>query len=442
MKQEKQKYFYQKMKTEYKYILEKGSKKYPCPNCGKRSFVRYISTETKEYLPRQYGRCDRESKCAYHLNPYLDGYLEMRIEQNSKGSGLTKVSSVQQKYFSIRSGVENGCNNQPLQKNTYFDFITFKKTLRSDGYERNTFIQNLLYQIRFPFQSDEVTQVIELYRLGTITEGYRAGAVSFPFIDFEGNIRTIQVKEFDKDNHTTGTDFLHSMIEKEYIRNKEPLPEWLKAYLQNEKKVSCLFGEHLLKKHPFNPVALVEAPKTAVYGSLYFGLPEQSSENLIWLAVYNKSSFSLDKLKVLRGRKAFIFPDLSKEGNTYKEWETKAREIENKLPGVYFIFSDLLERLAPDEDKNNGCDLADYLIQQDWQLFRKQTLQKKLNPKPKYQNEVQLFSESEKILTYAENINHQAELLKTVEPDTNLIKAEILIGSNKKGRRKESQKIS
>jgi hypothetical protein len=210
--------------------------------------------------------------------------------------------------------------------------------------------------------------------LGTVANGYRAGANTFPFIDIKGNVRAVQVKQFDEQNHTTGTDFLHSIIEKHHTRNNKPLPEWLEAYTKQDKRISCLFGEHLLSKYHSNPVALVEAPKTAVYGTLYFGLPE-TPESLIWLAVYNKSSFSFDKLKVLQGRFVYVFPDLSKDGNTFKEWETKAKEYESRLPGTRFIFSDLLEQLAPERDKSEGNDLADYLIKQDWRLFRKRNIQ-------------------------------------------------------------------
>ena len=361
--------------NDYRYILEKGSRKFicPAPGCGKKSFVRYIDTETGEYLPEQYGRCDRESKCSYHLNPYLDGYAKA-IREQEQGNR----SEIPNNWKPQRKSIKPQSTPSPV----YFDFDTFKQTLNPTRYEKNVFIQNLLSRIAFPFETATIEKVISLYYLGTVSTGYRAGAITFPFIDKAGNVRTIQVKEFNEANHTTATDFLHSIIEKYYTRNNKPLPEWLEAYTKQDKRVSCLFGEHLLSKYPFNPIALVEAPKTAVYGTLYFGLPE-SPETLIWLAVYNKSSFSFDKLKVLKGRDVFTFPDLSKDGNTFKEWETKAKDYENRLPGTRFIFSDLLEQLAPNTDKTNGNDLADYLIKQDWQLFRRRVIQEQPEPQHK-----------------------------------------------------------
>jgi hypothetical protein len=357
--------------NEHRYSLEKGSKKHHCPDCNKKTFVLYIDTETGDYLPEQYGRCDRESKCNYHLNPYTDGYAKMIWEQEQGNrSELPNNWKPQRKK----------ATPQPTPEPVFFDFDTFKQTLQPERYEKNTFIQNLFYRVQFPFEVDEVTKVIQLYRLGTVANGYRAGANTFPFIDIKGNVRAVQVKQFDEQNHTTGTDFLHSIIEKHHTRNNKPLPEWLEAYTKQDKRISCLFGEHLLSKYHSNPVALVEAPKTAVYGTLYFGLPE-TPESLIWLAVYNKSSFSFDKLKTLKGRFVYVFPDLSKDGNTFKEWETKAKEYESRLPGTRFIFSDLLEQLAPERDKSEGNDLADYLIKQDWRLFRKRNIQE-LSPQP------------------------------------------------------------
>ena len=388
----------------HRYIFEKGSKKHLCPDCNKKTFVLYIDTETGDHLPNQYGRCDRESKCTYHLNPYLDGYAKAIWEQEKGNRSELPNNRKPQRKTAIP---------QPQPQPVFFDFETFKQTLQLEWYERNTFIQNLFYRVQFPFEVDEVTRVIELYRLGTVANGYRAGANTFPFIDLKGNVRAIQVKQFDEQNHTIGTDFLHSIIEKHYKKNNISLPDWLKAYIEQDKRITCLFGEHLLSKYSNATVYLFEAPKTAVYSTLYFGLPEVS--DVICLAVYNKSSFSFDKLKVLQGRFVFVFPDLSKDGNTFKEWEAKAKEYEIRLSGTRFVFSDLLEQLATESDKSEGYDLADYLIKQDWRLFRKRNVFEK---SPQQQPERKEGTRVTKVTDQQNNIFLQAEQLQKTETKT------------------------
>ena len=344
------------MRTEHRYTFEKNSRKHFCPSCGKRRFVRYIDNNTKEYLPQQYGRCDRESKCGYQLNPYKDGYSKMIWEQE-KGQE-TDWMPQERKQFT-------GLFIEP--KTIFIPIEIFKRTL--SGYEKNVFIQNLLTRVPYPFIVTDVETVVSLYQLGTVINGYRSGANTFPFIDETNSVRTIQVKQFDENNHTTGTDFLHSIIEKHYSKNNKVIPDWLTSYNTNETKVSCLFGEHLLSKYPDNPIALVEAPKTAIYGSLYFGFPNKST-NLLWLAVYNLSSLNLNKCKSLKSRKVYLFPDLSKDGKAFELWSKKSKEIEQQLQGTYFTVSNLLESLATKEDREKGKDIADYLIQQDWRRFR------------------------------------------------------------------------
>ena len=348
------------MDNEYRYIFEKGSRKHICPECGKKRFVRYVDTKTGEYLPDQYGRCDREANCGYHLNPYQDGYSKM-IWGRENGNSI--VIPTRWKPPTTRKV------QQPPVKPIYFDFEAFKRTLRPEHYENNIFIQNLFGRVQFPFDPADVTRVIELYRLGTVSAGYRSGAVTFPFIDIDGNVRAVQVKQFDEANHTTGTDFLHSILARHYNDIGKQLPEWLEAYMSQDKKVSCLFGEHLLNKFPSNRIALVEAPKTAIYGTLYFGLPE-TPDQYLWIAVYNKSSFSLDKVKPLQGRFVDVFPDLSKDGGTFREWEAKAKEFERQLPGTQFKMYDFLEHEALEADRVNGEDIADYLTKLDWRSFR------------------------------------------------------------------------
>lgn len=345
------------MNTEYRYQLEKGSKKHLCPNCCKKRFVRYIDTETSNYIPEHYGACDRLVNCAYSLSPYKDGYAKSVWKQEQGNTTDWKPQYIKP----IKKAVKK-C--QPV----FIPNDVLKQTCK--GYEQNTFIQNLLSNVPYPIGVRDIEKAISLYHLGTVQNGYRKSAVCFPFIDVENNIRAIQVKQFDEKNSTIGTDFLHSIIEKHYTRNSKPLPDWLDAYNKNETKVSCLFGEHLLSKYPYNPIALVEAPKSTVYGTLYFGFPEQP-KNLLWLAVFNLSSLNLEKCKALKGRNVFLFPDLSKDGKAFELWSKKARTIQNELEGARFYVSELLEKTATQQDKEQGKDIADYLVTQDWRLFRK-----------------------------------------------------------------------
>ncbi len=312
----------------YRYLLERGSKKYNCPQCGNKTFVRYIDRETNSYLDFKYGRCDRENNCKYHLNPYTDGF---------------KIIDNKVKYY----------DSKP--KNRVFIPNEILETTLKD-YSYNTFINNLLNN----FQTTKIEEVIAMYYLGTITKDYMKGATTFPFIDIDSNIRAIQVKQFDSKNHTSKTSFLHSIIKNDLMRNNNTVPKWLKDYDKQDLKVSCLFGEHLLKLYPYHHIGLVEAPKTAIYNTLHLGSPKES--NFIWLAVYNKSSLNFQKCKVLEDRKVILFPDLSNNGDTFKEWKIKAYEIQSKLKNATFKVSDLLEKIATDKQKEDGLDMADFLV--------------------------------------------------------------------------------
>lgn len=350
------------MNTEHRYSLEKGSKKHHCPNCGKKRFVRYIDTQTGEYLPEQYGRCDREDNCRYHLNPYTDGYAKAVWEQERGNRSELPNNWKPKRKKAIP---------QPTPEPVFFDFETFKQTLQPERYEKNTFIRNLLYREQFPFEVDEVTKVIQLYRLGTVANGYRAGAITFPFIDIKGNVRAIQVKQFDEQNHSTGKPIpLNRIIEGYHRKNNKPLPEWLEAYNKNENTFSCLFGEHLLSKYPNKPVALVEAPKTAIYCWLYFNKSKfPIYKDCIWLAVGAKGWLNEHKAKVLKGRFVYVLPDLSKDGSTFKEWETKVKEYESRLPGTRFIMDNFLEKYGTPEQREQGADIAD-VLNFDWRTIR------------------------------------------------------------------------
>jgi len=340
--------------NDYRFILDKTSKKFYCPDCNKKTFVRYIDTRKDEYLQEKYGRCDREIKCSYHLSPYYDGFANLIWEQE-KGAFIKNKKAQLTPFKALAK--------QEIKEPVFIPYEILKATRK--GYEQNVFIQNLLHNIPFTFTAKEIEQIISLYQLGTVCKGYRKGAITFPFIDIKGNVRAVQAKQFDKMNHTTSTDFLHSMYKKDCEKNNKPLPEWLSNYLLNDKKISCLFGEHLLSKCPTNPIALVEAPKTAIIASLYFGFPD-NPKNFIWLGVYNLSSLNIAKCKVLQGRKVFLFPDL----NAFDNWSKKANNFQKEMPDTTFKVSYLLQNHASKEEKENGFDIADFLIHLNWRDFR------------------------------------------------------------------------
>ena len=322
---------------EYLYSLEKGSKKHRCPGCNKKSFVRYVNNETGDYLPAEVGRCDREQKCGYHMKPEKPERAPHDVTPQP-----VRVAPLKPK------------------KQAYLPEFILNRT--QSKHEKNVFLNNLKKTI----PAAEVEAVRGLYSVGTISRGYRAGAVSFPYIDTKGRINSIQVKQFGADNHTTKTGFVHTMVEAHYKKQNKPLPDWLKRYVEQDRRINCLFGAHLLPKYPNNPVALVEAPKTAIIGTLYFGSPAESESNFIWLATYNKSSFQKYKCEVLAGRHVAIFPDLG----ALNDWSEKAADIFTELSGATFTVSDLLETSATEAERKDGLDIADYLTKHDWEQFR------------------------------------------------------------------------
>jgi hypothetical protein len=359
---------YSNFSNQRRYTLASNkAPKLNCPYCGaKKHWQQYLDIETGIVLPREHGCCDNSQKCGKWITPKDTGYAKMIWEREQGVTGVTKVTVPKQNYF----------RTKPKRSTVFFDFETFKKTLEPSRYSKNVFIQNLLNSVPFPFNVEEVTKVIQLYRLGTVVSNcYMYGSITFPFCDLKNNVRAVQVKQFDDNNKTINTSFLHSIIEGYHSKRNKPLPQWLEAYKKNDLKVSCLFGSHLLSKYPHNPIALTEAPKSAIYGALYFGFPEQPT-NFIWMAVYNLSSLNLEKCKDLKGRNVYLFPDLSKDGKAFELWSKKAAEIQKQLSGTYFHVSDLLEQLAPTHDKEEGKDIADYLIQHDWRQFRNQESEK------------------------------------------------------------------
>ncbi|UTA69567.1 DUF6371 domain-containing protein [Emticicia sp. 21SJ11W-3] len=293
----------------YQFLLEpyKGMKtRYTCPNCGeKHAFTRYINAETGEHLADDVGRCNREIKCGYHYTP--------RQYFQDNPTDTVKVRPYKPLPEKLVSYIENEIFLASLKPNQP---------------------NNLLAFLRHTFGEVRTNLLIKRYFIGT--SKHWAGATVFWQIDTRRRIRSGKIMLY---NTATGK------------RIKEPvsLISWVHSVLNlpdfNLKQ--CFFGEHLLINNT-KPVAIVESEKTALIASLY-------EPRFTWLAAGSLNSLSADKCKVLEGRKVFLFPDV----NAFEKWQAKVQEFRW---GSQWVVSDVLEKIATDQDRQQGLDLADYLL--------------------------------------------------------------------------------
>lgn len=332
---------------EYKYQLDKGSRKHRCPACGKSRFVRFIHTTTGQYLPEEFGRCDREVNCGYFLKPEK------------------------------RTGIENNTFD-PSKRTFYFKPITTKPTVKQSAIPWDVVTQSLTGQgnnrfiayLTALFGESITLDLISRYHIGSSSSRWR-GATVFWFIDQDGAARSGQVKLFDHTGHTVKalkpdgqrkscTTWIHAVIEQAYKSKGKTFPSWLTDILSHEgPHVTCLFGEHLLNLEPAKPIAIVEAPATAIVASAY--LPA-----FTWLAAGSLSYLTVERCKALKSRDVYLFPDLSKDGKAFDLWSRKAKEL-SPMAKVYV--SNYLEQHATAGERLQGLDLRDYLTRFDYREF-------------------------------------------------------------------------
>ncbi len=300
----------------YKYHLLKyngPSTRLTCPACGrKRCFVPYVD-DNNQIIGEQYGRCNHESSCGYVKYPPSED--APRHPELGSGSPRTHKPLI----------LKQPCiNTIPLS--------IVNRTLRLD------LISDLTSFLLTIFDRHAINNVLEEYRIG-ITKN---NDTIFYQIDINGKCRTGKIMKYNpatghriKDGSVkTPITWVHSLL-----KQQGKLP-------QNWELTQCLFGEHLLSKYPDKDIILVEAEKTALIGTLV--LP-----NFIWVATGGKSQLG-DKIDILEGRQVIAFPDI----DGYDTWLQKISE----RPHLNIFVSDYLQRIATDEDRQNGIDIADILL--------------------------------------------------------------------------------
>lgn len=300
-----------KIMREYKFILDRSSRKFICPACKRKRFVRFIDRQTGQYLQEIYGRCDREQNCGYFHKP---------------GS-----SSL---FVPIMS------NHEPKQLNCIISTDLMNASLKA--YEQNNFISWL----RTFFTDEQAQQLIDRYFIGTSIQG-----CIFWQLDQELKVRAGKIIQYDP-----GTGH----------RRKEINPKWVHRILQlkNFELKQCLFGLHLTKEIKNDRViCIVEAEKTAIVCSGFF-------PDMIWLATGGLQNFQTEKLEPIKRFPIILFPD----AGCYSVWNSKAIKVQREIPEINLKVSDFLEKNTPAAHKIKGYDLADYLTNRQLQGCLKSVL--------------------------------------------------------------------
>jgi hypothetical protein len=213
------------------------------------------------------------------------------------------------------------------------DYINAEDFVQSmNMYEQNHFVQFLARR----FGRDVAQEMVKTYCIGTSIN--KTGATVFWQIDQGGNIRA-------------GKEMLYNKETGKRLKGKDSYFNWVHSngHYKGFNLVQCLFGQHLLLRDKQKTVAIVESEKTAVIASHY--LPKFS-----WLATGGAQNLSERKMAALQGRKVVVYPDLG----CFDEWKQKIAKFKHHS---HIHVSDLLERNATPEQREQGLDIVDFLLQ-------------------------------------------------------------------------------
>lgn len=302
----------------FRYTLEKYKTKrsrYACPSCQKKyQFTRYIDNQKGTYVHETVGKCNRENKCGYHYAPNVffrdrnisfETYNSVNISKPKRYTKLSPPSYINEQIFTI--------SLRPYKPNSFVSDLTKIFTAKTIS-----------------------KKMVCRYLIGTTNNIladkniHLENQVIFWQIDFNQNIRTGKIINYKNLKRTGYINWAHSLLYNEF----------------NLKQ--CFFGEHLLKLEPSKTVAIVESEKTALIASVLF-------PKYIWLACGGLNNLSEEKCKVLKNRKVVLFPDL----NAYDKWEQKAKMVLK----CDYVINCFLQSNATEEQKLNGLDLADFVVE-------------------------------------------------------------------------------
>lgn len=192
------------------------------------------------------------------------------------------------------------------------------------------------------FDWQAIKETIDPYFIGCTKDK----ATVFPQIDEKGKCRTAKIQGY---NQVTGKRIKDSI-------------NWMHATLKKEEKLPdnfnlqmCLFGLHLIrsKRNKGKTICICESEESAIIAAGVF--PEY-----IWMAAGALHWLNVDKLIPLKGWNVILYPDTSKTGVAFDKWNKIAQKA--SLQGLDVVMSTLLEECCSQEQKEQGYDIGDFLI--------------------------------------------------------------------------------
>ena len=326
--------------------------RHTCPNCKvMQTFTLYLDGNTGQPIHPTVGICNRAIKCGYHYPPrqYFNDHKYNALPYGSSFSSQNSHISISPHNSFNSHNSRNKPSSVPLQAHTVrlkasqrkIDFIPLSYVDQSVSFNSN-FVRFLCKH----FSRDKIEKAMKNYALGAT----KNQSVIFWQIDINGKVRTGKIMQYNPHtgkrikNKTGAINWVHNILKK---RNSQKS----NSKYTNFNLCQCYFGEHLIRIYPDKPIAIVEAEKTAVIGSIIF-------DNYNWLAAGNLNGLNVEKSRVLQNKNVVLYPD----AGCFDKWEKKSIQIKSQI-FCNIKTSSLIEKHATKDQTKAGYDIADYIIE-------------------------------------------------------------------------------
>ena len=302
----------------FMYQLDKTSRKYICPKCGRKTFVRYVDAYG-QHLDPAVGKCDRKDNCNWHYPPrdFFKDHASLYSLLADKGVFDRKNNVVE--FF----------------RPSYVDPKLVGASMKE--YDRNPlmrFVHSRFDSLLDPAEIDEIAM-----EMGVGTSKEFRGSTIFWQVDHYNHVRTGKIMGYYPN---TGRRIKYpSQIKWVHTKLRENNPDF--QFRQ------CYFGAHMIReaeKHyrsnclqPNPLIWLFESEKAALIMAVtlaWLGLKHRyvpmacgGCDGLSTTDEKKRDPYSA--LQVLKGRDVVLYPDEGK----YSVWKEKAMALKGFCREVY-----------------------------------------------------------------------------------------------------------